>query len=427
MKITTTVLFIFFITFFVFFYSPLHAVTYQEIQKDPLNLSLNLKYASEQNALGNTKNAMVTLERLLLLYPNDLDLTIYYLDLLIDLGSISKASEVVNQLLTKDIINELLLEELELIAEDLDLQQEEPSSLSITLASTIDFGYESNVNSVSTHNQQYLAGVLSDYAAGTVRSDRTYAASLGLSASYFLSDKHLLSSRIGFSKQDQVRDNNRMNNINSFNAAYIFLQPRYSINNYIAYARTDNFSSNNSYQRTGGTSANYNFNDRLSVNGGGSVSFTKNNQTTTYTTAREKDARSQQAFLGTNYFVTNNDLLGASLSYNYKKARQRYNGYIGRSFQLSYTRYLPLNHNLSLSFNRTANKYHAADALYLATKVRKEFISNTSLTLGGPIGESTWSYSINYNWNDAESNLINYTTSGQTVGLNLTKEISLFQ
>ena len=426
MKITTTALFILFFISFAFFYSPLHAVTYQEIQKDPLNLSLNLKYANEQNALGNTKNAMVTLERLLLLYPNDLDLTIYYLDLLIDLGSISKASEVVNQLLTKDVTNELLLEELELIAEDLDLQQEEPSSLSITLASTIDFGYESNVNSVSTHNQQYLAGVLSDYAAGTVRSDRTYGASLGLSASYFLSDQHLLSSRIGFSKQDQVRDNNRMNNINSFNAAYIFLQPRYSINNYIAYARTDNFSSNNSYQRTGGTSANYNVNDRLSVNGGGSVSFTKNNQTTTYTTAREKDARSQQAFLGTNYFVTNNNLLGASLSYNYKKARQRYNGYIGRSFQLSYTRYLPLNHNLSLSFNRTANKYHEADALYLATKVRKEFISNTSLGLDGPIGESTWSYSINYNWNDAESNLINYTTSGQTVGLSLTKEFQLF-
>ena len=303
MKFTTTALFIFFITSFALFYSPLHAVTYQEIQKDPLNLSLNLKYANEQNALGNTKNAMVTLERLLLLYPNDLDLTIYYLDLLIDLGSISKASEVVNQLLTKDSINELLLEELELIAEDLDLQQEEPSSLSITLASTIDFGYESNVNSVSTHNKQYLAGVLSDYAAGTVRSDRTYGASLGLSAYYFLSDKHLLSSRIGFNKQDQVRDNNRMNNINSFNAAYIFLQPRYSINNYIAYAKTDIFSSNNSYQRTGGTSANYNVNDRLSVNGGGSVSFTKNNQTTTYTTAREKDARSQQASLGTNYFV----------------------------------------------------------------------------------------------------------------------------
>ena len=170
----------------------------------------------------------------------------------------------------------------------------------------------------------------------------------------------------------------------------------------------------------------YNFNDRLSANGGGSVGFTKNNQTTTYTTAREKDARSQQAFLGTNYFVTNNDLLGASLSYNYKKARARYNGFIGRSFQLSYRRNLPLNQSLNLGFSRTANKYHASDALYLSTTVRKDFISSTSLSVGGPIMESTWSYGINLNWNDTDSNTINYITSGQTVGLSLTKQLSLF-
>ena len=55
-----------------------YAVTYEEIQKDPLNLSLNLKYAKEQENLGNVKNAMVTIERLLFLYPNDIDLNVYY-------------------------------------------------------------------------------------------------------------------------------------------------------------------------------------------------------------------------------------------------------------------------------------------------------------------------------------------------------------
>ena len=49
-----------------------------------------------------------------------------------------------------------------------------------------------------------------------------------------------------------------------------------------------------------------------------------------------------------------------------------------------------------------------------------------SLSVGGPIMESTWSYALNFNWNDAESNTINYTTSGQTVGLSLTTQLSLF-
>ena len=411
----------------LFFYNPVYAVTYQEIQNDPLNLSLNLDYAKEQRALGNAKNSMVTLERLLLLYPNDLDLSVYYLDLLIDLGSVSKASEVVNQLLEKDITSQLLLEELELIAGDLELQQKVPSPLSINLTSTINSGYESNTNSVSTHNLQYLGSILSEYPAGTVRSDRTYGGNLTLLASYTLSEQHLFSASAGFNKTDQDRDNNRMSDINSYNISYTFLQPRYSINNYGSYVITDNFSSNNTFQRTGGLSANYSISDRLSASAGGSISFTKNNQEEEkYQTAREKDSRSQQASLGTNYYLTQNDLLGASLSYNYKKARTRHNGFVGRSFQLSYRRNLPFNQNLSLSFTRTSNKYHAADALYLADKVRKDFTSGTSLSIGAPIGESAWSYAINLNWNNTESNIINYTVSGQTVGLSLTKQFSLF-
>ena len=47
----------------------------------------------------------------------------------------------------------------------------------------------------------------------------------------------------------------------------------------------------------------------LSANAGGSVSFTKNNQTEQYSTARLSDSRSQQASLGTNYSLTPNDLL----------------------------------------------------------------------------------------------------------------------
>jgi hypothetical protein len=259
-----------------------------------------------------------------------------------------------------------------------------------------------------------------------VRSDRTYGANLTLLTSYILSEQHLFSASIGFNKTGQERDNNRMSDVNPYNISYTFSQPRYSINNYASYSRTNNFSSNNSFQRTGGLSTNFNINDRLSASAGGSISFTKNNQTEKYSTARLSDSRSQQASLGTNYSLTQDDLLGASLSYNYKKARARYNGFIGRSFQLSYRRNLPLNQSLSLGFSRTANKYHASDALYLATKVRKDFVSSTSLGVGGPIRESTWSYAINLTWNNTESNIINYTTSGQTVGLSLTKQLSLF-
>ena len=124
-------------------------------------------------------------------------------------------------------------------------------------------------------------------------------------------------------------------------------------------------------------------------------------------------------------YLTQKDLLGASFSYNYKNARERYNGFIGRSYQLSYKRSLPLNQNLSLSFSSTTNDYHQADAIYLSTVEREDIIHSTSLGFGGPIGESDWTYNINLNWNNTESNIINYTTSGETVGFSLTKQFSL--
>ena len=62
LRIKITLFYLFF-AIIAFFYNPVYAITYQEIQDDPINLSLNLKYAEEQRVLGNTKNAMVTLER----------------------------------------------------------------------------------------------------------------------------------------------------------------------------------------------------------------------------------------------------------------------------------------------------------------------------------------------------------------------------
>ena len=45
----------FFLVILLFSYDPVYAVTYQEVQDDPINLSINLKYAQEQRSLGNTR------------------------------------------------------------------------------------------------------------------------------------------------------------------------------------------------------------------------------------------------------------------------------------------------------------------------------------------------------------------------------------
>ena len=54
LRIRITLFYLFF-AIITFFYNPVYAVTYQEIQDDPINLTLNLQYAKEQRAIGNTK------------------------------------------------------------------------------------------------------------------------------------------------------------------------------------------------------------------------------------------------------------------------------------------------------------------------------------------------------------------------------------
>ena len=49
-------------------------VTFEEVLKNPNDLKLNLKYAKEQEDLGNFKSVISTLERLTSLYPENLSL-----------------------------------------------------------------------------------------------------------------------------------------------------------------------------------------------------------------------------------------------------------------------------------------------------------------------------------------------------------------
>ena len=69
-----TKIFIFF-TIIFFYIKPSSAqITFQEILENPGDLEINLKYATEQEALGRYKATLSTLERLNMLYPVNTDI-----------------------------------------------------------------------------------------------------------------------------------------------------------------------------------------------------------------------------------------------------------------------------------------------------------------------------------------------------------------
>ena len=57
--------------------SALAEITFLEILENPSDLEINLKYATEQEALGRYKATLSTLERLNMLYPINTDIKTY--------------------------------------------------------------------------------------------------------------------------------------------------------------------------------------------------------------------------------------------------------------------------------------------------------------------------------------------------------------
>ena len=62
-------------------------ITYMQILQKPNDLSLNLKYAQQQGKIGNYKQTIAALERLNMLYPDNIEIKLYLLSILVQADS----------------------------------------------------------------------------------------------------------------------------------------------------------------------------------------------------------------------------------------------------------------------------------------------------------------------------------------------------
>ena len=73
-------------------------VTYMQILQKPNDLELNLKYARQQGKMGNYKQTLATLERLVILYPDNVDLKFYLLSILVKADSPDKVLGLIEEI-----------------------------------------------------------------------------------------------------------------------------------------------------------------------------------------------------------------------------------------------------------------------------------------------------------------------------------------
>ena len=154
-------------------------VTYMQILQKPNDLELNLKYARQQGKMGNYKQTIATLERLVILHPDNIDLKFYLLSILVKADSPDKVLGLIEEI---KLIPDLSSEDLASVSEiETNLKDRgEPKLWNFYADLGLGGLFNQNVNSVSkTRTKQSDDEVV---GFNTAMFDNVYSGSMGFTA-----------------------------------------------------------------------------------------------------------------------------------------------------------------------------------------------------------------------------------------------------
>ena len=98
-------------------------VTYMQILQNPNDLDLNLKYAQQQGKMGNFKQTISTLERLNMLYPDNTEIKLYLLSVLVQVDSPEKANTIIAEMKLRRDLSPEDLETMQAVFQKQDLKE----------------------------------------------------------------------------------------------------------------------------------------------------------------------------------------------------------------------------------------------------------------------------------------------------------------
>jgi hypothetical protein len=127
-------------------------ITYMQILQNPNDLDLNLKYAKQQSDVGNFKQTIATLERLNMLYPDNLEIKLYLLSVLVSADSPNKALTVIDEIKNNE---DVTAEDLEVVSQIEEEMKARGAPKRWYIAADLNFGgiQNNNVNSVSKQDK----------------------------------------------------------------------------------------------------------------------------------------------------------------------------------------------------------------------------------------------------------------------------------
>ena len=160
-------------------------ITYMQILQNPNDLDLNLKYARQQGKAGNFKQTISTLERLNMLYPDNVEIKLYLLSVLVQADSPNKALTVIEEIKNNEDLTQEDLTTVNEIEEEMKARGR-PKLWNFYADIGLGGIQNNNVNSVSKTRTQSSSDSVIGFNSAKI--DRTYSGSLGLTATRSLGE-----------------------------------------------------------------------------------------------------------------------------------------------------------------------------------------------------------------------------------------------
>ena len=404
-------------------------ITYMQILQNPNDLDLNLKYAQQQGKMGNYKQTISTLERLNMIYPDNVEIKLYLLSILVQIDSPEKANSIIQEM---KLDRDLTSEDLETLLEfEEQLKDREPGLWTFNTDFSTGAIYTDNVNNVSKTRTKSSSD--SRIGFNSAKYDSTLSGGFGLSASRPLGETSSLLINLSHTTSEQHQETDDDYQSYGLTLAVDTLVGSQSLSPYLMLSKSDYQTDADSFSVMGGIGGFFTFGERNSINYGYSFSDSKGNHNSSDGTANETNSVSHGISLGHDFIL--NELITTSISLGYNNsnsvvgAGNDYENYdLGFSLNFAFPwAYISLGNALSF------NDYKVVDTSVVSDMLRSDFTNTFDIMLTKAIGDifptldPNRSFFINLSYEKviSEANMVNYDYITDSFSISFSKSLRL--
>jgi len=384
-------------------------ITYLEILKDPTDLRLNLQYAKEQEAKGEYKSVIATLERLNSLYPKNIDLKLYLLSMSIKTDSTEKTLNLIKEIQSSDQISEDIKKQVAQVFDDMNKKKidtdtvakknerekeqlatasEKPAEQQSPWTWYTEVGYtnmlNSNISSISESKTKNVGNTV--VAMSGVEGDDVTTLRNTYGAIYQINPTSNLSMSAGHTTAEQNRATSDENDTQSLSATYSKFLEKNSITSTFSFTDANTRRAADSFTKSLSLDNRFTLTDKQKILTGVNIGRTHGDQNPKNLTKRASNTWKQGFVIGHEYFFTPQHNIKLKYAFTDTHAIANFNANEDQTVTASYGKNFKVG-NLGLTYSVSDKDFVEPDSVLAGPMGRKDDSKTKTISFSGNLNQ----------------------------------------